>query len=318
MKIWDIVKEDFEGKQPLEEDWRKNLLAVALSVATMLGNVKGQDKGPAANGVNISQQVKDSTMKLDLSKLFTSGKYRFDANDNQAIQNQLRAFGKQVLANPTSDFTIQIVSSESQVTNFDAEPSSPTYKQQLGKGDLAKKRAETVNVLLSDFANQLKKEGVLKGDVKFTTPKILIGDVPWDGGKKLSKDDPSYTKDQYVFANIQIKKGASGLNKTPNDPFAAFADMGEIVYNGNQAYGMIFYPTRDTKNIQNQGGLNTQQQDVLLRTVKPNTQLSGKKDQQGVYTGNFVIPAKWWNANVANNHLTPEQVQYVTSNFAAK
>jgi len=291
----------------------------------MFGSAKAQQG--AKNGgddVKVGQQVKDSTMKLDISKLFTSGKYRFTEKDNAAIQQNLREFGKQVLANPTSDFTIQIVSSESQVTNFDAEPSSPTYQQQLKKGELATKRAETVNLLMSDFANALKKEGVLKGAVKFTPPVIKIGDVAWPSvgpdGQKLSKDDNQYKKDQYVYMNIQIKKGAGNTaNYTPNsDPFAAFAEAGEIVYNGSKAFGMIFYPTRDSKTSHDGGNLNTQQEDVLLRTVKPNTQLSGKRNQEGVYLANYIVPAKWWNANVANNNLTPENVQFITSHFAAK
>jgi hypothetical protein len=326
MKIWEIVKEDFEGKQPLEEDWKKNLLVAAISLASVFGSAKAQqDAKGGSDDVKVGQQVKDSTMKLDISKLFTSGKYRFNEKDNAAIQQNLREFGKQVLANPTSDFTIQIVSSESQVPNYDAEPSSPTYQQALKKGDLAAKRAETVNVLMTDFANALKKQGVLKGNVKFTAPVVKVGDVPWPSvgpdGQKLSKDDQQYKKDQYVYMNIQIKKGAGGntANYTPNsDPFAAFADMGEIVYNGSQAYAMIFYPTRDTKAATDAGSLNTQQQDVLLKTVKANTQLNGKKDQPGVYTGNYVIPVKWWNANVANKSLTPDNIQYITSHFAAK
>lgn len=42
MKIWDIIKEDFEGHSFIEEDWKRNVVAGAMAVSSMLG-ARGQD-----------------------------------------------------------------------------------------------------------------------------------------------------------------------------------------------------------------------------------------------------------------------------------
>lgn len=312
MKIWDIVKEDFEStQQPIDEGWKTNILAAAISLATMFGKASAQ-KGPNAQAnVAVSQQMQGKTISLDLGKLFPSGKYQFSEQDKQAIENELRQFGKLVLASPTSDFTIQIVSSESQVPNYDAEPNSPTYKQPLKQGQLAQKRAESVMQLMKTFADELKKNGTLKGDVKFVDSNISIGDTPWD--PSLGKDNEVYQKDQFVKANIQVSKGSGGT-VTPGggdggDKYAAFASRGEEVYAGHNMFAMIFYPTKATSNVGQNGALNTSEQDVLLRKVKPNTALTGNRNEQGVYTQDFMIPKQWWNKNVFNNTLSPKNLQ---------
>lgn len=308
MKIWDIVKEDFEGKEPLEEGWKTNILAAAISLATMFGKASAQ-KGPNQGNVELQQQMQGKTISLDLGKFFQSGKYQFNDQDKQAIEGELRNFGKIVLASPTSDFTIQIISSESQVPNYDAEPNSPTYKQPLKQGQLAQKRAEAVMQLLKTFADELKKNGTLKGEVKFVDSKVQVGNTPWD--PKLGKDNEAYQKEQFVKANIQVSKGSGTV--TPGggggDKYAAFASRGEEVYAGHNMFAMIFYPTKATASATDNGALNTGQQDVLLRKVKPNTALTGNRNEQGVYTQDFLIPKQWWNKNVFNNTLSPKNLQ---------
>lgn len=309
MKIWDIVKEDFEStQQPIDEGWKTNILAAAISLATMFGKASAQ-KGPNAQAdVAMSQQMQGKTISLDMGKFFQSGKYQFSEQDKQAIEGELRQFGKLVLASPTSDFTIQIVSSESQVPNYDAEPNSPTYKQPLKQGQLAQKRAESVMQLLRTFADELKKNGTLKGEVKFVDSKVQVGNTPWD--PKLGKDNEAYQKEQFVKANIQVSKGSGTV--TPGgggDKYAAFASRGEEVYAGHNMFAMIFYPTKATSSATDNGALNTGQQDVLLRKVKPNTALTGQRNEEGVYTQDFIIPKQWWNKNVFNNTLSPKNLQ---------
>jgi hypothetical protein len=324
MKIWDIVKEDFEStQQPIDEGWKTNILAAAISLATMFGKANAQ-KGPNAQpNVELSQQMQGKTLSLDLGKFFQSGKYQFNEQDKQAIEGELRSFGKIVLASPTSDFTIQIVSSESQVTNYDAEPNSPTYKQPLKKGELAQKRAESVMQLLKTFADELKKNGTLKGNVNFLESKVEIGKTPWDG--KLSKDDPKYQAEQFVKANIQVSKGSGTV--TPGggngDKFAAFASRGEQVFAGHNMYAMIFYPTKATSSVTDNGALNTGDQDVLLRQVKKDTPTNGDRNQKGVYLGDngqggdYIIPKAWWNKNVFNNTLNAQNIKDIQQ-FAVK
>ena len=77
MKIWEIIKEDFEPQQPLEEGWRENIMATVISVAGLFGSLKAQNKLPATTDVSVNQQVKGDSIKLDFGRLFHSGKYIF-------------------------------------------------------------------------------------------------------------------------------------------------------------------------------------------------------------------------------------------------
>lgn len=325
MKIWSIIKEDFEGKSKIDEGWKENILATIMGLSTMFGSVKAQDKSSDATNLSVSQQVGDNMLKLDIGKIFKSGRYRFNPKDNQIFNEELRKFGKEIQKNPTSEFTIQIVSSESRVTNYDMEETSPTYGKPLAVGDLAKKRAETVNFILTTFATQLKKEGVLKGDVKFVEPKILIGDVPWpslnpETKQRRSNDDAVYTKDQFVVVNIKIgKPQTTQVTPPPVDPYAVYADMGEGIYYNNQLFAMAFEDTRFSDKIDKSGNKDAGYQNVLFKTVKPNTQVIGKKDEKNVYTGTYLIPWQWWNSKTGTTHtLTPEIVDYIIKNFKVK
>ncbi len=324
MKIWEIIKEDFEGKKPLDEGWKENILATVISVASLFGNVKGQDQASNSN-ISVNQQVKNDSLKLDMSKLFPSGKYILNPADDAVIKNELRRFGAEILKNPTMDYMLEVVSSESQVTNYDMEKSSPTYGQKLPVGDLAKKRAETINFIFTNFIQEMKKEGALKGEAKFVNPRILIGDVKWPSvnpitNQKRTNADPAYSKDQYVFVNVKIVNGRNvAMTKTdvakPAIDFKAFSHMGEPIYFNEKHYAMLYYPTRNSNDINQSGNLNTGYQDVLLRVVKIDKPMSGKIDEKGVFLKSYLIPSEWWNKNVQGDRLSEKIVQYINANF---
>ena len=309
MKIWDIVKEDFDGKQQMDEGAKENLMAVVFSVASMFGGLKAQDKLPSKTDISVTQTInKDSSLKLDMGKLFKSGKYIFNQSDSNKLASELKILGTKIAENPNANFVIEVISSESRVPNYDAEPSSPTYKKQLSVGQLAEKRAETAMFILKKFTDELKNEGVLMGDVKFVLPPtVRIGDVPWpsvdpSSKRELTKDDSLYTKDQYVYANIKI------LPKTI-DRFEKYSDMGEGIYVGDKLYGFAFFATRKTKDKKVAGTKNTGYENVLFKMVKPNKAVSGKKNAEGDYIGTYIIPWSWWNENVHYKRLTPQNIE---------
>lgn len=319
MKIWDIIKEDFEGKKPVQEGWKENVLATVISLASLFGNAKSQ--GPMnTQNVSVNTQAKGDSVKLDIGRLFPSGRYIFTEKDNEMVKAELKKFGQQIMKNPTADFNVQIVSSESQVPNYDMEPSSAGYQQPLQKQQLAQKRAETVHFLMATFANQLKKTGVLKGNVNFVQPKILVGDVTWPSvdpksGQKLTKDNPAYTKDQFVNVNISV----AGTSKTAqvSDPYAAYSEMGEGIYVNDRLFGMAFFDTRKSGAIDQAGNKDTGHEDVLFKTVKPDTQLSGKRNEN-VYLKTYKIPSDWYNSNIHGTKMTPQQVEYITTHFEVR
>jgi hypothetical protein len=320
MKIWDIIKEDFEPKQPIEEGWKENVLATVISVAGIFGNLKAQNKIPADTNISVNQQVKNDSIKLDFGKVFHSGKYIFTQDESETLKGELRKLGAHLLKNQTSDFTIELVSSESRVPNYDMEPSSQTYKHRLEPGELAQKRAETARFILANFIEELKKDGVFTGKVNFVLPpKILIGDVPWPSsdantGVQKKASDQSYTKDQYVYANVRIvnKKEAE------YDQFAAYADIGEGIYFNNKLFGMVFVPSRETSDIKDAGNKNTGYQNLLFKIVKPETPISGNKNDKGAYLKSYIIPWQWWNQNITHKKLTKDNIDYIVSHFEVK
>jgi hypothetical protein len=319
MKIWDIIKEDFEPKQPLEEGWKENIMATIIGVAGLFGNLKAQNKLPEPTKINVNQQISGDSIKLDFGKLFSSGKYVFSKDESEMLKSELRKLGAQMIKNPSADFTVEIVSSESRVSNYDMEPTSPTYKQPLKPGQLAEKRAETARFILSSFIEELKKDGVFTGNVNFVLPpKILVGDVPWPStdanGIQKKSDHPDYTKDQFVYANVKLAKSKTATY----DPFAAYSDRGEAIYFNNKLFGMAFTPTRETKDIKTAGNLNTGYQNVLFKVVKPDTPLKGDKNEKGVYQKTYLIPSDWWNKNVIYKKLTQDNIDYITSHFEVK
>ena len=114
MKIWDIIKEDFEGQDPQNEDWKKNLAATAIAASTMLGG-KGQSTIPTNQpkpaiqqvaqkkvGVDTMQQWNNYIMWLKANKL--SGDKRM--NNVAFSKTTLDAYNKQ---NPNSTLTYDLV-----------------------------------------------------------------------------------------------------------------------------------------------------------------------------------------------------------------
>jgi hypothetical protein len=316
MKIWNIVKEDFEPKL-VNEDWKKNVLATVIGISSLFGNVKAQNK--LSGDINVTQSVKNSFVKLDIGKVFESGRYRFDKREENILSSELRKFGAEILKNPTADFIIEIVSSESRVTNIDMEPESSTYKNKLDTGVLANKRAETARYILENFVAELKKSGVLKGNVTFVTPPvILIGDTPWPSinpstKQKRTSNDSLYTKDQFVYANIEIISKKSNTTK-----YSIYSEKGEPIYFNQRLIGFVFYESRKSKDISKSGNENESYNSVLFKTVVKDKQVSGNKSEN-VYLKTFIIPWEWWNKNVDPSHAFSEKIyNYILNNFEVK
>lgn len=113
MKIWDIIKEDFEEK-PVEEDWKKNLAATAIAASTMFGG-KGQSTIPTNQAKPAIQQVSQPKIGVDVMQQWNDYIGWLKANnlsgdkrmDNVAFSKQtLLDYNKQ---NPNSRLTYDMV-----------------------------------------------------------------------------------------------------------------------------------------------------------------------------------------------------------------
>lgn len=101
--------------------------------------------------------------------------------------------------NPVLDFIkkyqnqkieIMIRAMESQVTNYDNEPSSPNKGKEVAPRYLATNRANSVKSILQTYFSNLKSTGVISVEPKYVENEILIGPTKY----KKGVDDPNNSK----------------------------------------------------------------------------------------------------------------------------
>lgn len=302
IKLLDILNEVEE--EQLEEGWKENILATAMAASALFGGPKasgaqGRNQSPEKPGV--SQQVTSDVLNIDFGSLFPSGRYIIRGDNEKQLQDKLEQIGKYVARNPNANYKVEIISSESQVPNYDAEK---TGKPKLDVGELAQKRADAAKFAIEKYFAAIKNQGGFEGKVDVIVTPVRIGKEKFTQGVD-NKDDAKYTKDQFV----KLKVSAETQTKTVKyDPYAAYAHEGEIMYKDGKAYAMVFYPSRATKDVTKGGGLNTGYQDVLLRVVdlkgleRKGEALTGDINQPGAYTQDYKIPWEKWNTVVGTSH----------------
>lgn len=123
---------------------------------------------------------KDSVFTINFYNNFKSGSYEIDSEEAYAKLEELKNY---LASNKNNKFKINIIASESRV------PNQAGFKV----GELANKRAQVMNQLVTNYIN---KNDLGDMDVHMDTN---IGDVPWDG---KNKNDKKYTKDQYVVLEV--------------------------------------------------------------------------------------------------------------------
>lgn len=138
-----------------------------------------QDKGG-------NYKSKDSLFTINFYNNFKSGSYEVNSEEAYAKLEDLKTYLSQ---NKDNKFKINIIASESQV------PNQSGFKI----GELANKRAQVMNQLVTNYVNQNKLGDI---DIHMDTN---IGDVPWDG---KNKNDKKYVKDQYVVLEVVITSAA--------------------------------------------------------------------------------------------------------------
>lgn len=291
IKLLDILHE--VEQERIEEGWKENILATAIAASSLFGGAKGQGVQKNKEVPGITQQATSNVLTLDFGSIFPSGRYKIKGDNEKDLLDMLEKIGKYIYKNPNSDYKVEILSSESQVPNYDAEK---TGKPELKVKELAEKRAETAKEYIEEYFNRLKRMGGFKGKLDVVTAPVKIGSVKFKSGVD-NKDDPKYTKDQYVKLKISAETTA-----TQTDPFEAYAKKGEAIYKGNNLIGRVFYKTRQSADISKQGNVDTGTEDVLFRILKPDT--------QGDYIKAYAVPSEVWNNKQgAANTVTDEDLQ---------
>lgn len=140
-------------------------------------------------------KVKNSVYVDSFNNNFPSGSFELNADDVTGQLNKLKEFLKN---NPNNDYEIRITASESQVPN----------QNNLKVGELASKRAKSLSNIINQFLIDNNIENIT------VKPQIRVGDVKWDGS---DKNDPKFTKDQFVQMDVIAIKGENekkGFTKT--------------------------------------------------------------------------------------------------------
>ena len=295
IKLVNLLKEIEQERreQQLEEGWKENIIAAAMAASMLVGGVKGQSSDGGIGGkagIEMKTQQGPGPLDVNFGTAFPSGRYIIKGEAQGTLESKLGEIAKYIEQNPNADYTIEIISSESQVPNYDAEKPG---RVKLDTGELAEKRATVLNVAIKALTQKLKEDGKLKGNVNIKIAPVLIGSEKFKSGID-NKDDAKYTKDQFV--NIKV----TATTKDIPPPTTRFSSQGEPMHMGNETVALAFY------SIDGDPGY----KDILLKIVKRNTALSGKIDQSGVFTQSYLIKAADWNKIMGRAHeITSDKLQ---------
>lgn len=197
----------------LIDSGKRNLITGAV-IATLLAsssfntalaqspqNVKSKieqaftNKSKGDEKLNGGIKIKNSVYVDSFNNNFPSGSFELNADD---VTNQLNKLKEFLKNNPNNDYEIRITASESQVPN----------QNNLKVGELASKRAKSLSNIIKQFLISNNIENIT------VNPQIRVGDVKWDGS---DKNDPKFTKDQFVQMDVIAVKGENekkGFTKT--------------------------------------------------------------------------------------------------------
>lgn len=230
-----------------------------------------------------------TTKKINFEdELFESGKFELNQKFKTQISQKVLELVNEIKEKNIKDFTIQIDSGESQVTN-------PQGFEE--KGSLAKARAEELKKYLESILPNMLN---FKPKIIVTEPKI--GQTPYDKTKDyVKKDDPQYKEEQFVTAKIVTDI---------ESPYSRKSDVGEGIYVGGILKGFISEPFVNTTDIRDSGNQSLGRQELIFTEIKKDTlpfQILGK----------YKIPFSWWNTrfNAGTNSLRQEDLEYIRTNF---
>ena len=303
IKLIDLL-EEINSQQHIGEGWKENIMAAAIASAGLFGKASAQDKQPTKDKITPVTQTSANSIKISLSSIFESGRYIIRGNSLKDLENKLQELGIFIQKHPEMDYKIQIVASESQVPNRDAEkPGNPPMK----KGELAGKRSEIITQAVQKYINDIQSFAKIPGKIQIVSPEILIGNVEFNP-KTDHKDDQKFKKDQFVEIKIEAV-----AKKTEN--FSEFSRDGQVIYDENKhAIGIIFWPERETSDKSAQGQKERSKENVLFRKLVDETDrpfaLSKKIDQKNVYSGDdYVIPWQEFNSKLSGNQMDSEELK---------
>jgi hypothetical protein len=218
---------------------------------------------------------------VDFGSVFPSGEYELGSKFSNEVNDKVQDIVRFIKGKNLKSVTIEIESGESRVTN-QAPFTTP--------GSLAEARA---NSLKSYLQSVLPKLINFKPNIIVKQP--IIGSTPYKIGD--NKDDPSYTKEQFVRANI-ISNADTDIEQS--------SSVMEPIYLNKRIVALINTKSRDSKSIASTGNIDISRTDLDFNVVKKDSTIIEKT---------YKVPWQWWNKNVTTNEISQENYDYIINTF---
>jgi hypothetical protein len=329
------VLERIENKnldeQEIEEGFKNSMMAVAMAASSLLGANKSHGQSmtnPAATSQSSVKATQQNVLNVPIGTLFRSGRYIIGNEKQEEIKAKLVEIGNFVEAHPNTNFQVNIKSSESLVPNKNADSASigsdgtgkPMYAP-LGKGELANKRNQTATELINTFMDQLKKQGLLKGQVKIDKPEAIIGTSPYKQGDNPAED--RFSQEQYTNIVITAVAAANSSDSSTGIDFSKYSQSNDIMLDNNQhGIAVLLFPTSKSNTVKNNGSLDTPYENVVISFLGAESVKTGMASTQGQFNfsksqkasgPSFKVPWAWYNQNIKNHTITPQNVKDIVS-----
>jgi hypothetical protein len=169
----------------------------------------------------IKEQIQSSNI-IDFGSVFPSGQYQLSSNFSNEVSKKVQDLVGFIKGKNLKDVTIDIQSGESNVTN-----QAPFQEP----GSLALARANSLKTYLDRALPNL-----LGFTPKVVVQNPIMGTTPYTPGD--NKDDPRYTKEQFVRAVINTLAVQDWQRKS---------SVGEPIYLNNRVIAIIEKPFVDSK-----------------------------------------------------------------------
>ena len=170
------------------------------------------------------QNQNNEPFTVDFGTTFKSGQYEFNPEYSKIVTDNIIKIKNYILGKKLKNFKIVVTPGESRVTN------QPPFQQ---LGSLAARRGEE----LKNYLNQVLPNVLgMSPQIEVAPPKI--GNEPYKPGD--NKDDPKYTKEQFVTASIVL---TTQPTPTPTPQLTPNPNKGFVInVRGDEAGGVgAFY-----------------------------------------------------------------------------
>lgn len=218
---------------------------------------------------------------------------------------------------PTQEQTIDT----KKARKIDKEPTDPQYKKIGTEGD------KTFYAKKSSSGLEKAKPGSAKANpeeyMKQMIAEVKNGVSPKDLLKQgYITPEAAEELEQYVDI-VYTQPETQKSKEIKKNPFAAYAEEGEVIYANTKAKATMHYQSRKSTNIEVGGGKNTSEEDVLFKFLDENGNFNGKyaRVKKGEDLNKVLDGSKYFQGNsfeeLSNNALSVNDTYELNGNEVA-